>query len=263
MISPTGPGAAAAGWATRAPQASAASLSPAVASSADAQTRASDEKLQDARSALATLRQVRAGMGRGGKDAAIQRLAELKARLKSLMLLGGDPKTRAREAAAIAREIAAAARDYATGGGSPSDVAAASGAPAPQGDIVQGQAPPSAQADKAPASDAPAVTNGQAPTQAAATGTSPAQDSGPNDADRQFIEEARRLAQQAKAIIDRAGHSDRRAKGPALSHEDAGAGVQALQAIDRAARDLGLDGGSAAALTATSGVAGATISIKA
>ncbi len=260
MISPTGPGAAVTGWTIRAPQALA-------APPADPQGRASDEKLQEARSALATLRQVRAGMGRSGKDAAIQKLAELKARLKSLMLLGGDPKTRAREAAAIAREIAAAARDYAAGGASPSAVAAA---PAAEGDVVQGQAPPDARTDESPASDAPADATGvgqdastssagQAPTEAAR-----AQAGAPNDADTQFIQEARRLAQQAKAIIDAAAHSGTRARAhAAISREDAGAGERALQAIDSASRALGLDGGSPTAFQAVGSVVGTTISIKA
>lgn len=269
MIARIGPAAAAPEWSIKSRQTSAPSTNPGAPAPADSRDQASSEKLQNARNALATLRQVRAGMGRSGKDAAIQKLAELKARLKSLMLLGGDPKTRAREAAAIAGEIAAAARDYAAGGGSPSEVAAASATPATPEDVVQSPASPEAP----PAGAAPAEATvagqaastgavGQGPTQAAASGTSPTQDSGPNDADRQFIEEARRLAQQAKAIIERAAHPDRRAKGAALSHEDAGAGQAALQAVDDAARSLGLDGG-AAALTATSGVAGATLSIKA
>ncbi len=77
--------------------------------------QASADKLQAARRALSTLQQVKSSMAHSGKDAAQQKLAWLKARLKNLMLLGGDPKSRAREAAAIAKEIANAARDYAAG----------------------------------------------------------------------------------------------------------------------------------------------------
>ena len=99
MIARIGPAAAAPEWSIKSRQTSAPSTNPGVPAPADSRDQASSEKLQNARNALATLRQVRAGMGRSGKDAAIQKLAELKARLKSLMLLGGDPKTRAREAA--------------------------------------------------------------------------------------------------------------------------------------------------------------------
>ena len=76
------------------------------------------------------------------RKAALEKLAQLKAKLKSLMMFGGDPKTRAKMAADIAKEIGKAARDYASAGGpstSASAKAAAAGgggAPAAMGTAV-------------------------------------------------------------------------------------------------------------------------------
>ena len=58
------------------------------------------------------------------RQAALEKLALLKAKLKYLMLVGGDPATRARQAAEIAKEIGRTAREYASAGGGSAGAAA-------------------------------------------------------------------------------------------------------------------------------------------
>jgi len=232
--------------------------------------QASADKLQAAKRALSTLQQVKSSMAHSGKDAAQQKLAWLKARLKNLMLLGGDPKSRAREAAAIAKEIANAARDYAAGGASAAPAPTPAAADTTPTEVQDPNSPPpDAQAGDGTGQPAAATvaTDAQQPGQASKDqppANGPAPSGGANDADREFIREARLLAQQAKAILEGVAHAAKRTKGPheTPSREEAAAGDQAVEAVDKAAHDLGLDGGSTATLQTAGDVAGAAISIK-
>ena len=63
--------------------------------------------------AAADLQQMANRRGDAIKKAALEKLALLKAKLKNLMLVGGDPASRARQAAEIAKEIGRTAREYA------------------------------------------------------------------------------------------------------------------------------------------------------
>jgi hypothetical protein len=145
------------------------------------------QQTQDALAALKTLSEKGSSAGDAAKGAAMQKLATLKAQLKTLMMMGGDPKQRAKEAAAIARQIAAAAQAYAQAGGDTStldlpaagsgtEAAPASDDPASSGATAgaapQAQSDASASPPAAPpsAAAAPAST----PTTPAATATSDA-----------------------------------------------------------------------------------------
>lgn len=77
-----------------------------------------DLKLKTARDALQSLKSRPAdGSREGRKAAAQQKLLRLKAQLRQLMVMGGDPKSIARQAAKLAREIGEAAKAYAAAGG--------------------------------------------------------------------------------------------------------------------------------------------------
>ena len=78
---------------------------------------AADKQLQSLKDAVVKLDVVVKSAGSAGADIARQKLEALKERLKMLMMMGGDPKTVAKEAAQIAKEIGEAAKDYAAASG--------------------------------------------------------------------------------------------------------------------------------------------------
>ena len=79
-----------------------------------------DERLTEAKRALKTLEQVRksAVEGDGVKQAAREKVEQLKERLKNLRMFGGSP----REIAQLAKELAQAVKSYASAGGSAADI---------------------------------------------------------------------------------------------------------------------------------------------
>jgi hypothetical protein len=206
-----------------------------------------DQQLQNALQALKTLRQQTTTANGDQKAAAKQKLDALKAQLKALLEFGGDPKQRAREAAAIAKQIAAAAQEYAQAGGDPGPAAAPT-----EPSTTNASAPSSGgqtTSDRTASTDASgqnaAATSAR--TQSSATSNdasqnTPATGGGSSDADQQFIAEARTLAAQAKAIIQAAAQNLKN-KHESLDSADARAGDDAVAAVQKAAEDLG---GSAA-----------------
>ena len=98
----------------------AAQTAPASADGASA-TDSYDEQLQGALQALKSLSQNNSNANEARRSADQQTLETLKAEPKSLMMFVGDPKQRAQEAAAIAKQIAAAVQDYAQAGGDSGD----------------------------------------------------------------------------------------------------------------------------------------------
>ena len=75
--------------------------------------------LADARQAVQTLSTIKTSTKDADKAAAEQKLSQLRDELKTLIMMGGDPKSVAKQAAQIARQIAAAAQAYAQAGGDP------------------------------------------------------------------------------------------------------------------------------------------------
>ncbi|MBS0362679.1 MAG: hypothetical protein JSR98_14985 [Proteobacteria bacterium] len=148
---------------------------------------AADQKIADEKDALGKLQSAASSAKASPSALAKAKLKALQQRLKMLMLMGGDPKMVAREAARIAKEIGQAAKAYADAtGGSDSGATseASSDAAAAQQDATQAASAaqggdassPNAQAAGDPsASDPPAI--GQAPaTDPAATDPSKAGD---------------------------------------------------------------------------------------
>ena len=174
---------------------------------------AADKKLAGMREAITKLKTLGDTAKSTGSEIARQKLEALKQRLKMLLMMGGDPKAVAREAAQIAKEIGAAAKDYAAaaGGGSADAAAAAPDETPPAAEAPPANAAPPAEAAPAdPAKpDAPNAAQAAvpgAPKAEGATSDKPAPKttavapSGPSGPDP-VITEAKLLAAQAKAIL--------------------------------------------------------------
>ena len=78
-------------------------------------TGAAGSRLDDAKKALATMSGVAKSMRRSRSGQARERLRQLLEQVKRLRMIVGDPKTMARQAAKLAKEIADAAKDYTAG----------------------------------------------------------------------------------------------------------------------------------------------------
>lgn len=217
-----------------------------------------DQKLQQMRDAVAKLKTVGDSAKAARSGAAMAKLEALKQRLKMLMMMGGDPKTVARQAAQIAKEIGDAAKEYAAASGgtpppTPTPTASPQVALTAAGDAA---APGSAAADAPQATD---VTNDAAtPTPGAApSGTSPAHadpktdpkpaakpgaktvaPTGPSAPDP-VIAEAKTLAARAKALLKAAIERAKREHTDATEFKDDQDKVNAAEKdVDDAARTL-------------------------
>lgn len=215
-----------------------------------------DAKLNDARAAVETLKQRTSNASEEKKAAAKKKIEEIKARLQMLqMAMIGDPRGAARMAAALARELGAAVKAYAAAGGSTAGL----GAPATAGaetttDAVSGEASgeaqtaaPSAEAEASGRDDEAAPVEGaemkpanpyqQAIDASQARINEQARRSGERQADRDTMDEVKRLAAQIKAMAQRA------AKG-SPEDDEAGRAVAGMdrevQAAMRAMPDVGV-----------------------
>jgi hypothetical protein len=215
---------------------------------APADTTAADQKLQQMRDAVVKLKTVGDSAKAARSGAAMAKLEALKQRLKMLMMMGGDPKTVARQAAQIAKEIGEAAKEYAAAGGTPGPTPTAA---------PQTPPPPGASADDAPqttdgANNAATPTPGAAPNGDPADGADPKTDPaaaakpGANtaapaglSAPDPVIAEAKTLAARAKAMLKAAiERAKREHADPAELKDDQDKMNAADKDIDDAARTL-------------------------
>lgn len=174
-----------------------------------------DRKLAEAQGAVAVLKGD-ANRNAQAKAVARKKIEELKERLRALrMLFAADPKGMARAAAALAKELGAAVKDYQAAGGSAGEVSSF-------GDSVVADAPPEAggaeakgsMAEPGPnASDTKPAEDAQAKAANAAyqktldrngrnARSLPPSASPRADEDRAFADEARKIARQLKTVID-------------------------------------------------------------
>ena len=217
---------------------------------APANTAAADQKLQQMRDAVVKLKTVGDSARAARSGAAMARLEALKQRLKMLMMMGGDPKTVARQAAQIAKEIGEAAKEYAAaGGGTPAPTPTAS----PQASAAAATAPGAQATDAAQAADgandAATATPGGA-TGAPPNGTLPAgadtktdpesaakpsakttASAGPSAPDP-VLAEAKTLAARAKALLKAAIERAKR------EHADPAEFKDDQEKVDAADKDL-------------------------
>lgn len=181
-----------------------------------------DARLSDARAAVESLKQRSSSASEEKKAAAKKKIEEIKARLQMLqMAMIGDPKGAARMAAALARELGAAVKAYAAAGGSTAGLGAASGAPATgasgtggaeaapeaaSGEVAAAASPPEASAEEAEEAEAAKASNPyqQAIDAAQARINEQARRSGERQADRDTMDEVKRLAARIKAMAQRA-----------------------------------------------------------
>lgn len=165
------------------------------------QLDAMQAQLQQARQAVSQLDASSQQSAQAQKTAAAERVKQIKEQIRMLMMLGGDPKSMARQIAQLSRELANAARDY----------AAASKTSNSGQDPVTNNVPDSktavnstsVAADTVPSqaggSDSAGVKQYQENMKlnSGATGNAP---SPVTDEDRKFVSEVRRLASQLKSM---------------------------------------------------------------
>lgn len=245
---------------------------------AAAQDRA-ETKLRDAQSAVATLKQMNSGASSQAseqrKAAAKQRVDQLKARLQMLKMSGSvDPKVLAQ----LARELKAAVKSYAGEGGSTAGLGAASvsvsaaptdgasaqaagsdGEASADPDAARNAEQNAAQVDVAANGDDRADKDGR---DAAANPADPRGETNPyrrmaqeaevkfaeaarrgaaTQADRDFLTEARSLANQIKSLAKSAASK----ADPARQRDGAEAekaAVEALKQVEDAGKDLNIGG---------------------
>ena len=232
-------------------------------------TEAQKAKLQNVQDGLATLKSIGQSSNATAAGIAAQKLEALKQRLKMLMMLGGDPRQIAKEAAEIAKQIGQAAKDYAQAAGGSSSAAAPQPAQAP---AANADAPVDADTAAAPvaagvadgirpAGADPATAHPAAPFEAATvagpaadhartnlgsmkTATAPAGGSHASGPDP-VLEEAKQLAAQAKAILKAAiAKAKQQHADPAELAADEAKMSDAEKAIRDAEKTMGSDGGS-------------------
>lgn len=172
-------------------------------------------KLQQAQSAIATLESVKRNQGADVKARAKQKVEELKSRLQALRLIyANDPKKLAHAAAQIARELSAAAKNYASAGGQASDLGTAADTGSVSLPNATDAATPETGATTAvptatAAADGGATETGDKAGQATATSPSTGATSNAvkgdaqTEADAEFAREARQIARQLKEILRR------------------------------------------------------------
>lgn len=174
-----------------------------------------DEQLAKAQDALRSMKQAKVDMRRQRKAAAVERIERLKRELQSLRLFAGlgNPKAVAREAARIARELAAATRSFQ---GAARQMVAA-------GDTGETSAQAERTAPIAADTMSPALTIPATPgpdrapptatlAETATTGSPVATANATAMADHRIMEDARLLHRHLKAILEqqrrRAGRGD-------------------------------------------------------
>lgn len=151
-----------------------------------------EEKLSSLQQTIQQMQKMRQDMNAARKDAARQKLARIKAEMQALKFMGGDAKANARKLARLARELAAAARDYKSAGGSDMASMASAGVSAP------------AAAEKT--EEATAAMDGLETAQA----TDEETDDAPTDAakiaaseDEDFAHELRKLRRQIQMMVEK------------------------------------------------------------
>ena len=170
-------------------------------------TEAMSERLSQSNQALQTMTTSVDAMRRSRKSAAKERLRQLIEQVKLLRQLGGDPKQVARQAARLAKDIAAATKEYGAGAGEGGDgatgaattVAGAPSTDASPAETTNATAAAATFGTAAAATVSTATTVATAPSSAAAAGE----------------------AAQAAAQADHGDRSPNQA--PAAAHDDASA----------------------------------------
>ena len=218
-----------------------------VGSTFDAKAAArADQKIADLRDAVGKLKSTAASAKASPSDLAKAKLAALKERLKMLMMMGGDPKTVAREASKIAKEIGQAAKAYAdSAGGSDSgaaaqassDTAAAQQAAAAQG-AAQTTAPQAANASDTGNQDAadPSQSADGSKTDAPDTSSAKSDDAGADPAEAKGQDPAQAQAKAAsQPSVAHGGSAAPNAKLPDPVIEEARVLEASAKAIAKAA----------------------------
>lgn len=243
------------------------------------------EMREQANSISKTLEQSKTDVAESRKQAAKEKLDMIQKALRMLRQFGGDPKAMAREGARLARELAAAVKEYAAAGGK--DAGGASPAPSAASAPAQAQtqaqaaegAKPQANADGAAETAAEIPAEGTDQADADQTGADPdaagSEDSGQQGSDQagahpnastpghteskgegkdqdaeEFAKAARDIARKLKSFIEQQKDAMKARRGPGdeQGEHDAKAGLEEIKQTDRILSDL--SGGGAKAFAA-------------
>ncbi|SDD71420.1 hypothetical protein [Rhodospira trueperi] len=213
-----------------------------VKASDPAQADTLEDDLALSKEAVARLETAEKEMREARKNAAREKVARLKAQLQALRMLAvSDPEAAAREAARLARELAAAVRAYVSAGGDASEAANATGATTSTNAAASsGGDDPSASASESTTTDAaaPSDDDAAAAERVSVPGTQTEDmikttiakmnaEAAERKADTDFANDARLVLNALKAIIENAQR-----------RKDEGTGRAALLEVEQALGQL-------------------------
>lgn len=179
------------------------------------------KKWDEGRQALDALARAPDELRQSRKAFAAEMIRRIKEQLKHLLMIGGDARANARQIALLARQLAAAAQEYAAALDGPRSADTASTDSAPLAQAVGATPEQSAEPAEATAATTTAAPATAAPAPATNSGTTSEQTTTDNqtlqteagarnkvaaytdnlsDADRDFIREVKKLAAQLKAL---------------------------------------------------------------
>lgn len=221
----------------------------AAASPAAAPLDKADDKNAKAASALNQLKQSANSDKEAAADAAKKKLEALRQRLKTLMMMGGDPKAVAKEAAQIAKEIGAAAKAYAKASGGAAAGGAGAGAltadpagqtaGATQGGDVEGAADGQAPGPTADQAGGDATEGADPATQPSVSGLATETSAAGGSTEDPIVKDARKLAASAKELFKAAALQAQRQHKKGGLDEESKVIQDADQDLDDAGRAMG------------------------
>ncbi len=146
--------------------------------------------------ALATIKNSKSDYKAQAKAQAAERVARIKEQLKMLRQMAGmDPKMVARVAAQLAKELAAAVKDYKAAGGTDNSVATPTTNPAATAGAKAPEEAAAEPAPHAPAPDAVKATQSYEKSQALDTGAAE------KEQDRGFLKDAKEILEELKGWV--------------------------------------------------------------
>lgn len=233
----------------------AASVITAPSATFDAARQRKADKVRDALTALQSLQTRTASAQEEKKAAARQKVEQLKARIQSLrMTMVGDPKSLAKMAAQLARELSAAVKAYAAAGGSTAGMSAPS-APATAAPTAEAAPADAGPPMRDPGGAAPDTGDGTGETEASgdtnaktdpyrevlerqqAEAAEPSRKNADREADGKFAADVKALVNDLKAILRRADEEARR-RGDQTESPDQKAATEALNDIQDALSEM-------------------------
>jgi archaellum component FlaC len=213
-----------------------------------------EKRLEDTRQAVSQLSAIKQSMSQTKKANAAEKIARIKEQIKMLKMMGGDPRSIARQIAQLARELSSASKEYSEGTGSSpptpdNTLSTLNKAPAA---VVSSETTPDdtsgTEADPAATEKSGATLTENSRQHEEDTRQKNSDDlqnkiveirqkSSVSDADREFIQEVRRLAAQLKALANQQKQRLHLTKQQA-AHHDLNQTDQALANVEKSVSSI-------------------------